>query len=70
MGQVDTEQVLWWQCHVAVEGRWMSVVTAVANALRDIWEVSPWCTVIRNCRKGGSLYIRDLLFILGKGIPL
>ena len=48
----------------------MSVVTAAVNAVRDIWEVSPWCTVIRNIRKGGSLYIRDLLLILGRGIPL
>ena len=55
---------------MAVEGRWMSVVTAVANAVRDVWEVSPWCTVIRNRRKGGSLYIRDLLLILGRGLPL
>ena len=55
---------------MAVEGRWMSVVTAVDNAVRDIWEVSPWCTVIRNFRKWGSLYIRDLLLILGRGIPL
>ena len=48
----------------------MSVVTAVDNAVRDIWEVSPWCTVIRNRRKRGSLYIRDLLLILGRGLPL
>ena len=55
---------------MAVEGRWMSVVTDVANAVRDIWELSPWCKVIRNCRKEGSLYIRDLLLVLGRGIPL
>ena len=55
---------------MAVEGRWMSVVTAAGNAVRDIWEVSPWCMVIRNRRKGGYLYIRDLLLILGREIPL
>ena len=55
---------------MAVEGRWMSVVTAADNAARDIWEVSPWCKVIRNRRKGGYLYIRDILVILGRGVPL
>ena len=55
---------------MTVEGRWIFVVTAADNAVRDIWEVSPWCTVIRNRRKGGSLYIRDILLILGRGIPL
>ena len=55
---------------MAVEGRWMSVVTAVDNVVCDIWEVSPWCTVIRNRRKGGSLYISDLLLIIGRGIPV
>ena len=48
----------------------MSVVKAADNAVRDIWEVSPWCTVIMNRRNGVSLYIRDLLVILGRGIPL
>ena len=48
----------------------MSVVTADDNAVRDILEVSPWCTVIRNRRKGASLYIRYPLLILGRGIPL
>ena len=55
---------------MSVEGRWVSVVTAVDNVVRDIWEVSPWCTVISNRRKRGPLYIRDLLVILGRGIPL
>ena len=55
---------------MAFEGRCMSVVTAADNAVCDIWEVSPWYMVIRICRKGGSLYIKDLLVILVRGIPL
>ena len=36
----------------------MSVVTADDNTVRDIWEVSPSCTVIRNLGQGDP-------FILG-----